>query len=143
MKRFVITGTVFTILLATVSSIEHFLDDSHYNPGFYEFPWIISLHVAPGAAYLLLVVLQLTPRIRADRPDIHRNVGRLTVALGLTSATTAVLTTIFCCHPGHLAGLQVKSRTFPTFVVEAAGTRDGEARLEFRATGVGFAQRRE
>jgi len=94
MRTFVLVTTAITISLGMGLSIEHFLDEEHYNPGFYEFPWIISLHVALGGSYLGLAVFQLAPRIRQTRPTLHHTVGRLAVALGLVSAATAIATTI-------------------------------------------------
>ena len=76
--------------LGVLFAVEHFIDTDHYNPGFYEYPMIIGLHVAPGGVFLAFALLQLTPRLRSAYPAVHRIVGRLTVAAGLVSAVTAV-----------------------------------------------------
>lgn len=90
MRIFVLIGISFTVLLGVGLSIEHFLDEEHYNPGFYDYPLTIGLHVALGGSYLGLALLQFSPRIRNRRPTVHRNIGRVAVSLGLVSAITAV-----------------------------------------------------
>ena len=44
------------------------------------------LHVVPGAAYMLLVPLQLSRRIRSRHPRVHRWNGRLLLVAGTVSA---------------------------------------------------------
>lgn len=90
MRAFVWVATTLTVALGVGLSVEHFLDPNHYNPGFYEFPLIIGLHVGLGGAYLGLAVVQLVPGIRQARPSVHHAVGRLAVGLGLVSAVTAI-----------------------------------------------------
>jgi uncharacterized membrane protein YozB (DUF420 family) len=90
LRLFVLVGISLTVALGVALSIEHFLDEEHYNPGFYDFPLIISLHVACGGAYLALALFQFAPRIRDQRPDIHRNFGRVAVSFGFVSCLTAL-----------------------------------------------------
>ncbi len=94
-------GTSLTVLLGIGFSIEHFFDNDHYNPGFYEFPLVISLHVAPGGLYLALVIFQLTSRIRRDQPWLHHVVGWFTVGLGLISGAMAVTATVLFPFSGQ------------------------------------------
>lgn len=94
MRFFVFLGVSFTVLLGIGLSIEHFLDKEHYNPRFYDFPLTIGLHVALGSSYLGLALLQFSSSIRTRHPAIHRNVGRITVALGIVSGVSALMAII-------------------------------------------------
>ena len=95
MRIFVPIGISLTILLGVGFSIEHFLDEEHYNPGFYEYPVTIGLHVALGGSYLALVLFQFSYGIRDRRPTVHRGIGRVAVFLGLVTAVTALTAIVF------------------------------------------------
>ena len=82
------------VILGVGLSIEHFLDGAHYNPGFFKFPIIIGLHVAPGGLYLGLAFLQLITRIRERKPNIHKICGWIAVGLGVVSGIMAIAATL-------------------------------------------------
>ena len=67
--------TSVTVLLGIALSIEYFLDAHHYNPGFYEFPITISLHVACGGLSLAFAALQFVAAIRNRMPSLHLTGG--------------------------------------------------------------------
>ena len=90
MRLFVLSAISFTIFLGVGLGIEHVLDEKHYNPGFYDYPLTIGLHVALGGSYLGLALLQFVSRIRNQLHIVHRNVGRIALSLGLVSAFTAL-----------------------------------------------------
>ncbi|QKT03003.1 DUF2306 domain-containing protein [Ectothiorhodospiraceae bacterium 2226] len=49
-----------------------------------------ALHILPSMLFVLLAPLQLSARLRAPAPALHRANGRLLVALGLVIAVSAV-----------------------------------------------------
>jgi len=91
MSRAAVFSVGFLGVLGVLFAIEHFLDTHHYNPGFYEYPVTIRLHVGLGGLFLALALLQICTRIRGAFPRVHRVVGRVAVAAGLVSGVTAVL----------------------------------------------------
>ena len=91
MRRVVVFSVGFLGVLGVLFAIEHFLDSNHYNPGFYEYPVTIRLHVGLGGVFLALALLQMSTRIRGAFPRVHRVVGRVAVTAGLVSGVTAVL----------------------------------------------------
>ncbi len=97
----VLTTTTFAVLLGIGLSVEHLLDNDHYNPGFDEFPLTITLHVVLGALYLGLAAFQLVPRFRERRPEVHRVIGRVGVGFGLVSAATAIAATVLFPFSGR------------------------------------------
>ena len=90
MKKSLFVATAITVILGIGFSVEHFFDDNHYNPGFYQFPIVISLHVALGGLYIGLATLQFFPQIRLEKPVLHRVNGRITVGLGVVTSIMAV-----------------------------------------------------
>ncbi len=90
MRRFILVSAGFLGVLGVAFAVEHFLDTNHYNPGFYEFPVTISLHVGLGGVFLGLALLQMSSRMRGAFPRVHRVLGRVTVIAGVVSGVTAV-----------------------------------------------------
>jgi hypothetical protein len=90
-------------LLGAALSVEHLLDDSHYNPGFVEHPDLMRAHVILGGSYLLLALPQLAGRLRARRPRLHRATGRVAVVAGLVAGATALYLTVAFPFSGWMA----------------------------------------
>jgi uncharacterized membrane protein len=61
-----------------------------YNPGFLEYPTIVSLHVVLGGLYLALAPFQFVRRIRSRYLGYHRWAGRVLVSIGLVIGATGV-----------------------------------------------------
>jgi uncharacterized membrane protein len=102
-QRLLAVSTVFVCLLGAALSVEHLLDDEHYNPGFYAHPRVMQAHVILGAGYLLLALPQFVARLRARRPRLHRATGRVAVAVGLVAGTTALYITFAFPFSGWMA----------------------------------------
>jgi uncharacterized membrane protein YozB (DUF420 family) len=102
MQRALASATVFLALLGIGFSVEHLLDDEHYNPGFVEHPWLMRGHVTLGAAYLALALPQFVATLRRSRPQVHRLAGRTAVAAGLAAGATALVITVWFPFSGPL-----------------------------------------
>ena len=107
MTRTITVGTAVLATLGIVAAGEHFMDSSHYNPGFAQHPVITGLHVSLGALYLGLAMLQFAGRVRARWPKVHRVSGRVAVFAGLVSGITALLITAMFPFSGPPAMLVV------------------------------------
>lgn len=107
MKRAFLTCTVVLSLIGVGVSIEHLIDAEHYNAGFHEHPWILRLHVVPGALYLLLALPQFVTSLRTRRPRLHRAAGWVAVVSGVLAGITALVITILFPFSGPLALLVV------------------------------------
>ena len=94
MKKTLYVVTSLIVLLCLGLSIEHFLDENHYNPGYDKYPVVISLHVALGGMYVCFATVQLFAVIRKNAPKFHRVLGTTTVSLGLITSAMAVAVTI-------------------------------------------------
>lgn len=68
-------------LLASKS--DELLADLFWNAGFYS-------HIVPGGIALLLGWMQFSPRLRATRPALHRQVGKVYVGAVLVSSLAGV-----------------------------------------------------
>lgn len=53
-------------------------------------PNMTLLHILTGAGFLAVVPLQLTRRVRTQRPEIHRGAGRVAIILALASGLTGL-----------------------------------------------------
>jgi uncharacterized membrane protein len=53
-------------------------------------PFATALHIASGGVFLLLLPLQLSGRVRARRPALHRASGRVMLGAGLGMVSTAL-----------------------------------------------------
>lgn len=51
---------------------------------------VTALHIASAAIFILLLPFQLSPRLRAGHPAIHRSTGRLMVSAGLVMLATGL-----------------------------------------------------
>jgi len=102
MKSTIVIGTVFAALLGIGLSVEHFLNPDHNNPGYHAFPAVIGMHVAPGAIYLGLALLQFNSGIRSRFPKLHRVTGRIAVGLGVVSGVFALVVTLLFPFHGAL-----------------------------------------
>jgi hypothetical protein len=65
MRRSLVACTVALALLGIGASLEHWFGSDHYNPGFYENPWLMRAHVTLGSVYLALALPQFLPGLRA------------------------------------------------------------------------------
>jgi uncharacterized membrane protein len=89
-RPIVVSATVLA-MLGIALSLEHLLDGQHYNPGFYEFPFVTRLHVVLGAAYLALAMPQFLAAVRVRRPGVHRGIGRAAAAAGAVAGSAALV----------------------------------------------------
>ena len=60
-------------------------------PRYLDFPQSTFLHVIPSAVFMVLLMLQLSGRIRTHRPALHRINGRLIFGLGILIATSGMV----------------------------------------------------
>lgn len=85
---------VFVVLRA-VEDLPHLLagtpSEDPFGRRYVEHPWQGYLHIIPGALFLLLALPQFSVRIRGRHLRMHRRLGQLAVALGLVSATFALV----------------------------------------------------
>ena len=79
----VLLGVVVAFLASVGigASIVHFFRD-YYNPGFFRFPFIVTIHVVLGGAYLILAPFQFLGKLRSRAISYHRWVGRFLVGIG-------------------------------------------------------------
>jgi hypothetical protein len=54
------------------------------------YPAWTALHFATASLFAIIAALQLWPGLRARRPDLHRQLGRLGVGVGLAMAATGL-----------------------------------------------------
>jgi uncharacterized membrane protein len=55
------------------------------------YPAWTAIHFVSATAFAVLAPLQLWPRLRARRPALHRVIGRVAVALGVTMALSGIV----------------------------------------------------
>lgn len=91
MQRTIAILTGFLALLGIGAAAEHVFGAGHPNPGFYEHPGLMQVHVGLGALYLALALLQFSARVRDRWPALHRASGRLAVVAGLATGGTALV----------------------------------------------------
>jgi uncharacterized membrane protein len=101
-ERPIVVSSTALAILGIALSIEHLLDDEHYNPGFHEFPVVTSLHVVLGATYLALALPQFLAGVRARRPGLHRAIGRAAAAAGSVAGGAALVMMILFPFSGGL-----------------------------------------
>ncbi len=86
-------------LLGVLGSIAHYLQDTPYNPHFQLVPGAVHAHVVLGAIFLLLLPLQFFSKLRSN--GVHRNTGRVLVAIGLVVGATALVITLVMPYSGN------------------------------------------
>lgn len=89
MRPFLLVVVPLLALIGIGASVAHYVVPS-YNPGFADFPAIVSAHVVLGAIFLALAPFQFVRAIRARRAGYHRRAGRLLVAIGIVVGLTAL-----------------------------------------------------
>jgi uncharacterized membrane protein len=101
-ERPILVSSTVLATLGIALSIEHLLDDEHYNPGFHEFPVVTGVHVILGAAYLALAMPQFLAGVRARRPGLHRGIGRAAAAAGSVAGGAALVMMVLFPFSGGL-----------------------------------------
>ena len=77
-------------------------DPSAFEHRYARYPWLAYAHILPGVGYLLLAPIQLWRGFRNRHLRWHRRIGRMTLALGLTSGVFAILFGFFQSFGGVL-----------------------------------------
>jgi hypothetical protein len=95
MKRILVPITATLALLGMAVAGRHLTSAQHYNAGFVEHALTTRLHVALGALYLGLALLQFSGPARARWPRLHRVSGRIAVAAGLVAGFTALIIAVW------------------------------------------------
>lgn len=91
MRRIVAATTAMLAILGVAVAIRHLTRTEHYNVGFVEHALTMRLHVALGALYLGLALVQFSGPVRSRWPGLHRVSGRIAVSAGLVAGITALV----------------------------------------------------
>ena len=80
---------------------------ARFDGRFAAHPVATLLHVVPGAGFLLLVPLQLVPRLRTRHPIVHRAVGRLLLVLGAVTGLSGLYFGLLMPYAGRAEGAAI------------------------------------
>jgi uncharacterized membrane protein len=66
-------------------------NESLFEYRYARYPWLAYTHIFPGLLYLLAAPLQLSRTFRNRHLGLHRQLGRLAIAAGAVSGTSAIV----------------------------------------------------